>query len=137
MTPLDKNLLDELLECPISLLEAKGNLLNLGYAIQFDTDSYFSTDYKKSDFESRVGYLTGETIKEYDRKFIVFAGDNGVTFRYKYRVIHHGEKFTSYSNPLFFEEELDNIKKIQKEVCGEQQTVKIQSETEIKTNNTS
>jgi hypothetical protein len=121
---LPPNQVDNLLKCNISLKQARLNLLNLGYSIQFEkNEAYFSTDYKKSDFETKVGWITKEPIILKYRMFVVQSiSKDQIQFQYKYKIHNLINNIVKLENPPFYVDKLHDIQGIRSEVCGWTQT---------------
>ena len=116
---LESSQIKELTKCPITLDEARMNLLRRGYSIIAHGDDFFSTDFKKSDFETVSGLITGETLKEYYRRFVVYSLDHeSIDYRFQYQVYRLGEPVVRLANPRFTYDKLSKYQKIRGEVCG-------------------
>lgn len=104
--------------CQITLAEAQKNLMAQGYAIEFSDDGFFSTDYKKSDFEGEKSWITGENVIDYHRKFIVWQkGDAKVAFLFKYRSVHLATGASTLKNPEARDLNTETLNRIRSEVC--------------------
>lgn len=116
---LENSQIQKLTSCPISLVEARKNLLQRGYSIQEHGEDYFSTDFKKSEFETVLGFVSGETVQEYYRRFVVFSFDkDSIDYRFQYQVYRLGEPVIRMANPSFTFDKLSQYQKIRGEVCG-------------------
>lgn len=111
--------IDTLTTCDISLTEAKQHLLTRGYGIISESEDQFTTDYRKSEFESWVTTFTKEPVVDTHRRMVVFSdGQNKVRFTFKYRRIEYPNKFARLGNPEFTVSEKEDYVEIQKEVCN-------------------
>jgi len=116
---LENSQIRELTKCPISMEEARRNLLRRGYSIVVQGEDFFSTDFKKSEFETLVGFVTGEVLQEYYRRFVVFSFDKeNIDYRFQYQVYRLGEPVVRLANPKFTFDRLPQYQKIRGEVCG-------------------
>lgn len=116
---LENSQIQELTKCSISMIQARRNLLRRGYSIAVQGEDFFSTDFKKSDFETQFGLITGETLKEYYRRFVVFSfNKESVDYRFQYKVYRIGEPVVRLANPSFTFDRLSHYQKIRGEVCG-------------------
>ncbi|NRA44937.1 MAG: hypothetical protein HRU09_08285 [Oligoflexales bacterium] len=116
---LETSQIRELTKCPITLEDARKNLLKRGYSIDSQGADYFSTDFRKSEFESLKGFITGETLQEYYRRFIVYSFDGeSINYRFQYQVYRLGDPVIRLANPSFTFDKLAQYQKIRGEVCG-------------------
>ncbi|MDD9952037.1 MAG: hypothetical protein OXT67_10795 [Zetaproteobacteria bacterium] len=110
--------IDQLTTCHISLSQAKRNLMAKGYGMISESEDQFTTDYRKSEFESWVTTLTQEPVVDTHRRMVVFSdGGNKVRFTFKYRRIEYPEKYARLGNPEFNAGEREDYRRIRREVC--------------------